>query len=198
MKKTMKFAGVAALALALTQSLQAIPVTGNIGFTGGAVLSGPITPVSAANATGVATWISPVVTLTSGSFTVIPNTTAVAIAAPWLFASGASPFWTVSFGGETFVFNLLTSGITAHGGTPGVSGFVVVNGTGTVTGSGNHAYSATAMSWSFTSQDPVIRGNPDGWTFSASTSTVPDGASTALLLGAALSGLTLLKRKFMA
>ncbi len=196
MKKMMKFAGVAALALALTQTLQAIPVSGNIGFTGAAILN----TSSAANATGVTAWISPVVNLTSGSFTVIPNTTSATIAAPWLFASGASPFWSVSFGGETFVFNLLASAITAQGGAAGVNGFVIVNGTGTVSGSGNTAYSATFMNWSFSTQDPAIpTGGRDAWTFSASTTTpVPDGASTALLLGAALSGLTLLKRKFMA
>jgi hypothetical protein len=195
MNKITKFAGVAAVALALTQTLQAIPVTGNIGFTGAATLN----TSSAATATGVITWLSPVVNLTSGSFTVIPNTTPVTFASPWLFAAGASPFWSVSFGGETFVFNLLSSSITSQGGIAGSSGFVIVNGTGTVSGSGNTAYSATTMSWSFSTQDPKISGNPDAWTFSASTaSVVPDGGSTALLLGAALSSLTLLKRKFMA
>jgi len=198
MKKMMKFAGVAALALALSQTLQATTISGNIGFTGGAVLNGS----SAANATGVTSWISPVVNLVSGSFATIPTTPSptvpVTFAAPWSFNSGASPFWTVTYGGETFIFNLLASSITAQGGTPGVSGFVIVNGTGTVSGSGNITYAPTAMSWSFTSQDPAVTHGPETFTFSASASAIPDGASTAMLLGLALSSVALLKRKFMA
>ena len=132
MIKTLKFAGAAALALALVQPLQAVPVSGNIGFTGAAILN----TSSAATATGVTTWISPVVNLTSGSFTVIPNTTPVTFTAPWSFNAGASPFWSVSFGGQTFTFNLVTSAIQSQGGTPGTTGFVTVQGSGFVSGSG--------------------------------------------------------------
>ena len=195
MRNLTKFAGAVAVAITLTQTLQAIPVTGNIGFTGWASFN----TGSTATATGVTSWFSPHVDLKTGNFTVIPAGTAVTFTAPWSFNSGASPFWSVSFGGQTFTFNLLASAITAQGGFPGNTGFVVVQGTGTVTGSGNTVYTATTMYWSFTASDPSMYDGPY-WTFSASSSMpppqVPDGASTAMLLSVALSGLTLLKRKF--
>jgi len=72
---------------------------------------------------------------------------------------------------------------------------VIVNGTGTVTGNG---FDATALAWSFTSQDPAVTANPTTFTFSASGNSVPDGATTATLLGIALSGAALLKRKLTA
>jgi hypothetical protein len=96
-----------------------------------------------------------------------------------------SSFWTV----DGFTFELLSSWITAQG-----VGSVAVQGTGNITGNG---YTPTDYSWSFTTQDPsvaVVNGH-DAWTFSASSNAVPDGGTTMLLLGSALSGIALLKRK---
>ena len=69
------------------------------------------------------------------------------------------------------------------------------NGTGTVTGNG---YSSTVLAWSFSSQDPNVTSNPTTFTFSASGNSIPDGGATATLLGIALSGAALLKRKLTA
>lgn len=192
-------AGVAAVLLASTQTY-AIPITGNIGITGGATYN----TSSAASATAVTDWINPVVNLSSGVFAspsvfALTAGEAVSMAAPWNFntTSPINSFWSV--GG--FTFQLLSSFILQQGGTPGQTGYVVVEGTGLVSGNG---YDATQMSWMFTSQDPKGRNSPDAWTFSASgassTSTtpppgVPDGGSTAILLGVALSGVGLLKKK---
>jgi len=76
-----------------------------------------------------------------------------------------------------------------------LTGFVVINGTGTVSGNG---FQTTALNWSFTSQDPGVTSNPLTFTFSAAGTSVPDGGATAALLGLALSGAALLKRKLMA
>lgn len=188
MKKMTLIAGVAALAFGLTQTLHATLVSGNIGFTGGATINSS----SMATATMITSWISPIVTLDSGSFATISLGTSVNISSPWSFNSGAiSSFWTV--GG--FTFNLLSSVISIQGGTPGVNGYVVVDGTGTVSGNG---YAATPMIWNFTSQDPVAGTNPDSWTFGARASAIPDGGATVMLLGLALTGLTLLKRQLAA
>ena len=188
MKKMIKFGGLAVVVLALAQSVQAAFITGNIGFTGRVTYD----TGSAGNATQVATWINPAVNGTSGDFTTIANGTAVSFAAPWSFVSGpVASFWSV--GGYTF--NLLSSGITSQGGTPGLTGFVVINGTGTVSGNG---FQTTALNWSFTSQDPGVTSNPLTFTFSAAGTSVPDGGATAALLGLALSGAALLKRKLMA
>jgi hypothetical protein len=195
MKKMIKLAGVAAVALVLVQSVQAIPVTGAIGFTGAVQFN----TSSAGTAAAVTTWVNPMVTLDSGSFSIIPLTTAATFsAAVWNFVT-TSPtlpfFWTVSNGTSGFQFVLNSSGITAQG-----PGFVVVNGTGTVTATGANplGYTATTLSWSFTSQDPASTHNPDQWTFSASANSVPDGGATVMLLGIALSGVALLRKKLTA
>jgi len=190
MKKLTRIAGLVAMTFACAQTLQAVPVTGAIGFTGGATID----TSSMATATEVKSWIGPIVTLDSGAFSSVPLNTAVSISSPWNFNSGAiSDFWTV--GG--FTFNLLGSVIEQQGGTPGVNGFVVVEGTGTVSGNG---YSTTTLIWNFTSQDPKAGSNPDSWTFGAraASADVPDGGATVMLLGLAVSGLALLKKKLMA
>jgi len=47
-------------------------------------------------------------------------------------------------------------------------------------------------------KDPVAGTNPDSWTFGARASAIPDGGATVMLLGLALTGLTLLKRQLAA
>jgi hypothetical protein len=184
MKNMFKFVGVAAVVLALSQTLQAVPITGTIGFTGRVSLD----TTSAGTATEVVNWVNPSVNGTSGAFTVASGS--VNFASPWFFNTPAtSPintFWTV--GG--FTFKLLSSWITTQG-----SGGVLVNGTGIVTGNG---YDATTLGWSFTCQDPAVTSNPSTFTFSASAASVPDGGATVMLLGIALSGMALLRRKLTA
>jgi hypothetical protein len=189
MKNILKLGVAVAVAAALTQSIQAIPVNGNIGFTGGVTYD----TSSAATATEVTSWIAPIATLRSGAFLAVPFATpATFTSSVWTFSStGINPFWSV--GG--FTFQLLSSFVFQQGGTPGSTGFVVVDGTGIVSGNG---YDPTVMSWSFTSQDPKSGTNPDSWTFSASASSVPDGGATVMLLGIALSGVALLRRKLTA
>ena len=195
MKNTfIKFASVAVVALSLVQTVSATmigtPITGTIGFTGRVTLN----TGSAATATQVSSWVNPVVQGTSGSFVGITNGTPVTIVQPWNFNSGAvANFWSV--GG--FTFNLISSSITSQGGTPGSSAFVNASGYGTVT-DGNPADTATIL-WNFSTQDPSIAGvEVPTFTFSSSHVTVPDGASTVALLGFALTGASLLRKKFAA
>lgn len=203
MKKMIKFAGVVAVAFALTQTLQAVPIAGNIGFSGAVTLN----TGTAATASQVTTWIAPtMVNLSSGSFAGLNGAIALFAPAVWNFGgpfpgSGVgmpiNNFWSV--GG--FSFNLLSSYVLAQGGTPGVNGFVVVNGSGLVSGPVNSGYDPTVLSWNFTCQDPSIPGAAAAWTFSASansTNNVPDGGATVMLLGIALSGVALLKKKLTA
>lgn len=186
-----KIAGAAVVALTLTQATYATPITGDIGFTGNAALD----TSSAGTATEVTAWSDTAVSADSGSFaayiTVPPNVAATFNnSVAWKFNDPSTPinnFWQV--GG--FTFELLSSYIVAQ-----PAGYVDVAGTGTVSGNG---YTPTTMSWSFSVQDPSIAGaNGPVWTFSASTSSIPDGGSTVMLLGLALSGAALLRRKLMA
>jgi hypothetical protein len=185
MNNMIKTLGVVAVALVLGQSIQATTINGNVGFTGRVTYD----TGSAGTATEVTSWIDPAVNGTFGAFTTLAYGTAVSFnPAYWHFATVApiNNFWSV--GG--FTFELLSSSITAQG-----TGFVVVNGTGIVTGNG---YTATSMTWSFTSQDPPTTANPDSWTFSVSANSVPDGGATVMLLGLALSGVALLRKKLTA
>jgi hypothetical protein len=187
--KIINIAGVAVALLASTQIPQAVPITGNIGFTGGLTYN----TGDSASATEVTSWISPQVTLDSGGFAVIaPGTAATFTPAIWNLNTAVPVFNFWSVGG--FTFELVSSFIASQGGTPGVNAYVDVNGTGIVSGNG---YTPTLMSFNLTSQDPKGSVNPDRWTFSASgaSSTVPDGGSTAMLLGFALSGVAWMMRK---
>ena len=187
-KIIIKMSALAAVAIALTQAVQAVPVSGSIGFTGRVTFD----TISAANATKVIAWVNPTVNGTSGSFTTVANETAAAFTAPWNFNTGlVNPFWSV--GG--FTYSLTSSYIQAQGGVPGVSGYIVVNGIGTVSGNG---YDATALSWSFSAQGPSVTQNPDSFTFSASANSVPDAGTTSVLLGSCLFGMAFLKKKITA
>ena len=209
MTKMIKFASIAAAVLAWGQAVQATSITGSIGFSGSVVYNSGSDP---GTASAVTSWISPVVSGVTGTF-LAPSPFAVAKNTPVTFAHGnwnfntptTSPidnFWSV--GG--FTFELLTSFVVTEVPTEVVSGvtiygYVIVDGTGIVSG---HGYTPTVMSWTFSSYDPATGSNPTSWSFGAQDSTlaapsaVPDGGSTVLLLGLALSGVALLRIKLKA
>ena len=203
MKRTIKFVSIVTMAVALTQSVQAVSITGAMAFAGQVTYDNS----SPGNATQVTSWTSTYVSSDSGTFAAPspfavktgPSSAVTFTHTAWSFntSSPISDFWSV--GG--FTFQLLSSFVVSQGGTPGVNGFVVVDGTGIVSGNG---YTPTTMSWSFTSQDLGSGTSPKRWTFNStanSTSgpaTVPDSGMTAMLLGIALSGVVLLKKKLSA
>lgn len=185
-----KFGGVVVTALALVQSLQATPISGNISFTGWATLDSS----SAGNATAVTSWIAPVnAGGTTGTFGGIANGTAAAFSpAVWNFNTSTpiNNFWMV--GG--FSFELLSSSITSQG-YDASGGSVTVDGSGWVSATG---YTTTLMSWHFTTQDNGSGTTQTQWSFSAGDQSVPDGGATVMLLGIALSGVALLRKKLNA
>ncbi|MDR3460075.1 MAG: VPDSG-CTERM sorting domain-containing protein [Verrucomicrobiae bacterium] len=175
-------AAVAVVAMAFTQTTQAVPVTGNVGFSGAVQLNSS----SVQTATGAGAWFDTVVNATSGSFTTVANGSAVTLATPWAFNSGAiGSFWSV--GG--FTFDLTSSAIYSQDAL-----FLNVVLNGTVSGNG---YDATAFSGTFQVANPAANGLTT-FTERLSFNSVPDGGSTMLLLGGALTGLGLLRRKLLA
>jgi hypothetical protein len=187
-------AGVAVVVLAATQ-VHAVPITGNIGFTGQLTVNSS----SPGTATQITSWINPQVNgdsgvFGSGVFAIATGTPVVMTSSSWnLNTSTPIPnFWSV--GG--FTFELLSSVIFAQGGSSGQNSFVAVDGTGLVTGNG---YTPTVMSFNLSTSDPFAGSGPTTWTFQASgASTLPsvaDGSSTAMLLGLALTGVAWIKRK---
>jgi len=185
MKFKLNIIAAVAAAVALTSTVQAVPITGNIGFSGVATLNSG----SAGTATQVTTWgTNNVFSVSAGSALALFVTLGdqVTLHSPWTFNSPAiNSFWTV----DGFTFNLSNSSIFSNSG-----GFLAVVLAGTVVG---HGYDATAFTGSFQLADPSADGQTQ-FTTRLSFTPVPDGGSTVLLLGAALSGLALIKRKLVA
>jgi hypothetical protein len=184
--KLMTIAGAAAVLLAVAQTTQATPITGNIAFGGGATLdSGSVATATEVIANG---WGTTTVSSESGAFGAILNGTTVNMSpSAWSFTSGSIPsFWSV--GG--FTFDLISSHVASNDGT-----FLNVLLNGTVT-DGNPA-DVTTFNGTFQVANPPGNGQA---TYSArlSFNSVPDGGTTMMLLGAALTGLGFIKRKLSA
>lgn len=184
MKSIFRIIGAATVVLALTQSIQAVPMTGSLNFTGQAVLNSS----SVNNATAETSWVGPFVTGTStGSFSGVPLNSTVSMAIyTWNFntlSASVSGFWSV----DGFSFQLQSSHITSQSG-----GSLSVTALGMVTGGG---FDPTLMQWNFSAKD--AGSSPPTFSWSATTN-VPDGAATVVLLGIALFGVALLKRKLSA
>ena len=191
-KNWIKMAAVAVAVCGLAGIAQAVPISGNITFAGGVTLD----TSSAGTATEVLSWTGPggtglpVVISADGSFSGVAGGTQATFAAPWHFNSGAvAGLWSV--GG--FTFNLTSSHIVFQGGNPDG---VVVDGIGAVTGPAG--LDAEAMTWSFSTSDPSAAGVFSFQVADGATGSVPDGGTTAMLLGLGVLGLGLLKKQLLA
>ena len=191
-------AAVAMIALGAGGIAQAVPISGDITFAGGVTLN----TSSAGTATEVLSWTGPggtglpIVISDDGSFSGITPGTTATFASPWLFNSGSvAALFTV--GG--FTYDLTSSKIVYQGGSPAG---VLVDGIGTISGNG---LTAETMDWSFSTSDPSALG-VDASIFSfqsaagttGTTGTVPDGGTTAMLLGLSVLGLGMLKKQIFA
>ena len=157
-------------------------IEGSITFSGGATLD----TGNANTAHAVTSFKNTVVQSVSGDFdTFINELDPATFAASWVFdpSTPTSALWTV--GG--FTFDLLTSTVDARGG-----GSLTVSGTGTISG---NSFDPTSGTWMFTTQNPGANGT---FSFSASGLSVPDGGSAVALLGLALMGIEVLRRKLKA
>ncbi len=94
-----------------------------------------------------------------------------------------NPLWQLSIGGLSFDLLSITS---IDEGVPGLE----LHGSGIIHSA---LYEDTVGNWSFSANTTGTK-----FTFSSQTSTVPDGGTTVMLLGAALSGLGLIRRKLVA
>ncbi|HYG22130.1 MAG TPA: VPDSG-CTERM sorting domain-containing protein [Verrucomicrobiae bacterium] len=188
MKKALLIAATAAL---VSLSAHAAQIDGTVDF------AGPVRTVNAANATvpvSVATGldfnagVSGFAVTGSGTLgALIPSFSTVLFTdfqfSPVLSPSPVSPLWVAN--GITFTLSSVS--ITSQTGT-GLTLF----GTGTISAPG---YDLTSGTWT------IGVTSPDSVTFSFQSGTaagVPDGGTTVMLLGAALSGLGLIRRKMAA
>jgi len=180
-----KMVAVIAAAVCLTGIAQAVPISGNLGFSGSVELNSS----SVNTATEATAWFNTVAASPSGSFVGLVNSgdaVSMAGATPWSFNSGAlANFWKV----DGFTFNLISSSIFSQAG-----GFLDVVLAGTVTGNG---FTATAFNGTFQVADPASDGVA-AFTERLSFNSVPDSGTTAMLLGCGLLSLGLFHRKMAA
>ena len=171
-----------------SEQAQATSIQGNINFAG----SVQFNTNSLATATQVTTWFdilnnagfTSVAPGGTGDFAGIPAGTQATMAQPWIFNPSTPTPGLWSVGG--FTFDLLTSTIVTQDAQ-----FLSISGTGIVSGNG---FDPTNMEWSFTSQN--AGGRPRTiFSFSANGVVVPDGGSAVALLGLALTGIEVLRRK---
>src|SRR6266496_262901 len=166
-----------------SEQAQATPITGDLGFSGGATFN----TTSLATATRVNSWFAFVGT-TTGSFVGVPIGSSVTLAAPWIFNPSTPTLGLWSVGG--FSFDLATATIDTQ-----TSHLLSITGTGTLNGAG---FDSTPGTWAFSAQSAGGI-HQASFTFSADTTGagVPDGGTTVMLLGAALGALGLARRYIM-
>jgi VPDSG-CTERM motif len=169
-----------ALSCALfSQQAQANTIQGSITFSGGATLD----TGDANTAHAVTSFQNTVVQSVDGDFdTFINALDSATFSAPWVFNPSTPKAALWSAGG--FTFDLLTSTIVMQG-----MGFLTVSGNGTILGNG---FDGTSGTFNFSTQNPGSNGI---FSFSAAGQTVPDGGSAVALLGLALTGIEVLRRK---
>ena len=188
MKSKLLMASAVAAFVAFGTTVQAIPITGQIGFNGTDLTftGNSVTFISTASVdTGASapsgSWAS-AAGAAPVTFTSITSFTPLA-------PSPVSPLWSFVFGGSTYQFNLTS--LTVLADIPGT--ILALSGTGTATISGG-VFDPTAATWTLT----ATAGGPVHFDFDSGNTAVPDGGMTVMLLGAALSGLALLRKKVVA
>jgi hypothetical protein len=170
-----------------SQQAQATAINGDIQFAGEVALD----THSLATATRVVTWFDVFhnagfssVTSSTGDFAGIAPGTQATMGQPWIFNPSTPTPGLWSVGG--FTFDLLSSTIVTQNAST-----LVIEGNGIVSGNG---FDPTAMDWSFTTQSAGGR-TRTAFSFSANGVAVPDGGSAVALLGLALVGIEVLRRK---
>ena len=163
---------------------KAVPVTGEVRFAGTAMVNAFRTAFTsfqdvfvlpgAANATGdfAGTNGTPV---TMTPFQYNP------------FAGPVIPLWTFTFGGSTYSFDLLAAVAERND-----ANFIVITGTGNLRISGAITRDTTFGVYRLTANNSD---NGFDFGFSSSTASVPEGGSAIALLGVALLGVEVARRK---
>ena len=165
------------------QRAQAVLQNPALNFSGGVELNSG----SVNTASEVMTWLDeggflPTVDSASGNFATFVNVgDSIMFSNNWNFSSGGPV--TSFFQVDGFTFNLIASTVVFQ-----QDGFLLISGTGTVTG---HGYNNRPAAFHFSAQD-----DPSNGVFSFSGGIeVPDGGATLALLGLALAGIEGIRRK---
>ena len=197
MLKLMKTMFAALLVGFLLQAVQftasAIPITGELNMGGAAVLNNS----SLSSATGVTSFLGVRANSAStGVFTDAGSDRALITMNKFNWNPSSAPvlpLWSFDHDGVSFWFNLDSLLVVSH-----TANFLNLTGVGTIFSS---AYDSVKGSWSFTISDPDGTGTGSGnfrfgfQSASTAVSSVPDGGTSAVLLGLSFLGFAVLRRK---
>ena len=171
-----------------SQQAEATMINGDIGFTGSVTFdTNSLDTATRVNEWRDANGMGPnhsTVSSTTGDFNVIALGTQANMATPWIFNPSTNTPGLWSVGG--FTFNLLSSTIVMQNAST-----LSISGMGTITGGG---FDPTPGEWAFTTQSSGGK-TRTSFTFSANVNTIPDGGSAVGLLGIALTGIEVLRRR---
>lgn len=185
----LKYFFCGAMALGLAATVQANNITGGISLAGGPIAT---SPSDLALATSITSFGTVRTTDVSGDYSSVPFGTTVPTTTGFTFLPNLSPntvmnVWDFTYNGKDYSFDLsaiqsVDQGVNANG-----THFLTISGTGTLHITG---FTDTPGSYLFTANSASST-----FSFSSSNGALPDGGATAMLLGAALSGLALIRRK---
>jgi hypothetical protein len=170
-----------------------IPITGNISFSGTTTINGT-SFVTATAFTSFQNVFAGAPSALSGSYAATTSGAAVTMTAftwsPPTTSTPINPLWTFVSGGNTYSFDLSV----LHVDYASPTGLLLSGiGTAIITGPGLNYLDTTGI-WDLSAQTEGLA----TFTFSSTTtvpSGVPDGGTTATLLGGSLFGLALIGRK---
>lgn len=195
--KMKNMAIMASAVLATGFAAQANEISGSVNMAGSATLDTD----SLATATMVATFAGGPTLVTSGTQnfagTAFPASTLVTWQSPLTFAAGpeaVTPLWTYTVIGSGTVFSFNLSSIASYvvnGTDTGalLTGYGTLNETGWTPTPGNFTLTLTDSSAGHSAQATF------GFAASDTTQAVPDGGLTVALLGGAMAGMTLIRRR---
>lgn len=182
--------GTAVLGL-MSQSAQAVPITGSIGFNGSGF-------GSQSGNQSTLTFNNPMfVDQRTGTYLAIAaGTTANFAPIVWtgsgtnaMLISNNSPQWTITTGGNTYSFNLLSlTSATLNNGAVSLQGTGIAFATGFEPTFATFSVQGTGNNFQFEIIQSSTTTNPN--------QRVPDGGSAIALLGMGVMGLEVLRRKF--
>ena len=185
--KWLKLAGITMAVAGLSMAVQATSINGSVAFSGGASVDNPLNLGAATQFTSITAIVTP--TTQFGNYTALANGLAVTFT-PFKFnppAANVIPLWTVTVG--TITYSFAATSVTSFWDGARSQWDLGGNGIASITG-----FTDTAGTWNATV-------GVQGQSFffgSASATGIPDGGSTVMLLGAALSALGLFRKKLIA
>jgi hypothetical protein len=170
---------------------QAVPVTGTVNFTGGAVTLDAAPPAATTiESFSGTTVVSGGTTAPSGAYTGTTGDTVTWAAGPIQFSptlnpSPVSPLWTFHDATTGYTYSFSLSSITLNNQ---LAGYLNLGGAGTVTITGaGSPYTATSGTFTLTATGT----GPLNFNFTAGTSAVPESGTTAILLGLGVTALAI-------